>query len=122
MKRAPVRDILWLFAGTRLLLVMVTYFAYILLTAPKYSSTPVDTMALLASWNHWDAANYVRIAQFGYNQLPYDLAFFPLLPLLTTALAHVLGSWSYLFAATLISNAALLGALFVLYQLAVEAG
>jgi hypothetical protein len=122
MKRAPVRDILWLFTGTRLLLVMVTYFAYILLTAPKYSSTQVDTMALLASWNHWDAANYVRIAQFGYNQLPYDLAFFPLLPLLTAALAYVLGSWSYLFAATLISNAALLGALFVLYQLAVEAG
>ncbi|GAC1509808.1 MAG: hypothetical protein NVS2B12_25960 [Ktedonobacteraceae bacterium] len=122
MKRAPVRDILWLFAGTRLLLVMLTYFSYILLTAAKYSSTPVDIMALLASWNHWDAANYVRIAQFGYNQLPYDLAFFPLLPLLTAALAHVLGSWSYLFAATLISNVALLGALFVLYQLAVEAG
>src|SRR5712691_10512385 len=122
MKRAPIRDILWLFTGTRLILVTVTYFSYILLTAAKYSSTPVDTVALLTSWNHWDAANYVRIAQYGYNQLPYDLAFFPLLPLLTTALAHVLGSWSYLFAATLISNAALLGALFVLYQLAVEAG
>src|ERR1700730_13076093 len=122
MKRAPIRDILWLFTGTRLVLLMVTYFAYILLTAPKYSSTPVDTVALFSSWNHWDAANYVRIAQFGYNQLPYDLAFFPLLPLLTAALAYVLGSWSYLFAATLISNAALLGALFVLYQLAVEAG
>src|SRR5216683_4013887 len=102
MKRAPIRDILWLFTGTRLVLLMVTYFAYILLTAPKYSSTPVDTVALFSSWNHWDAANYVRIAQFGYNQLPYDLAFFPLLPLLTAALAVVLGSWSYLFAATLI--------------------
>jgi Gpi18-like mannosyltransferase len=122
MKRAPVRDILWLFTGTRLILVMVTYFSYILLTAPKYSSTPVDMVALFGSWNHWDAANYVRIAQYGYDQLPYDLAFFPLLPLLTAALAYVLGSWSYLFAATLISNAALLGALFVLYQLAVEAG
>src|SRR5229473_3991942 len=122
MKRAPVRDILWLFTGTRLILVMVTYFSYILLTAPKYSSTPVDMVALFGSWNRWDAANYVRIAQYGYDQLPYDLAFFPLLPLLTAALAYVLGSWSYLFAATLISNAALLGALFALYQLAVEAG
>jgi len=121
MKRAPVRDILWLFTGTRLILVMVTYFAYILLTAPKYSSTPVDTTALLASWNHWDAANYVRIAQFGY-QTPFDVAFFPLLPLMIAGCAYVLGSWSYLTVGTVISNAALLGALFVLYQIAVDAG
>ena len=123
MKRAPIRDILWLFTGTRLVLLMVTYFAYILLTAPKYSSTPVDTVALFSSWNHWDAANYVRIAQFGYNQLPYDLAFFPFFPLLIAAIAYPLGGgWSYLLAGTLISNAALLGALFVIYQLAVDIG
>src|SRR2546429_2110579 len=123
MKRAPIRDILWLFTGTRLVLLMVTYFAYILLTAPKYSSTPVDTVALFSSWNHWDAANYVRIAQFGYNQLPYDLAFFPLFPLLIAAIAYPLGGgWGYLLAGTLISNAALLGALFVIYQLAVDIG
>jgi hypothetical protein len=123
MKRAPIRDILWLFSGTRLVLLMVTYFAYILLTAPKYSSTPVDTVALFSSWNHWDAANYVRIAQFGYDQLPYDLAFFPLFPLLIAAIAYPLGGgWGYLLAGTLISNAALLGALFVIYQLAVDIG
>ncbi len=123
MKRAPIRDILWLFTGTRLVLLMVTYFAYILLTAPKYSSTPVDTVALFSSWNHWDAANYVRIAQFGYDHLPYDLAFFPLFPLLIAAIAYPLGGgWGYLLAGTLISNAALLGALFVIYQLAVDIG
>lgn len=121
MKRAPVRDILWLFTGTRLILIMVTYFAYILLTAPKYSSTPVDTTALLASWNHWDAANYVRIAQYGY-QTQFDVAFFPLLPLMIAGGAYVLGSWSYLTLGTVISNAALLGAMFVLYQIAVDAG
>ncbi len=121
MKRAPVRDILWLFVVTRLALVAVTYVSYILLTAPKYSNSPVDTMALLASWNHWDAANYVRIAQFGY-QTPFDIAFFPLLPLLIKIFAYILGSWSYLLVGTIISNAALLGALFVLYQLAVDAG
>ncbi len=115
MKRAPVRDIIWLFVATRLILVMVTYVGYILLTAP------VDIVGILASWNHWDAANYVRIAQFGY-QTPYDVAFFPLFPLLITAFAHILGSWSYLLVGTIISNAALLGALFVIYQLAVEAG
>src|SRR6266480_2446327 len=123
MKRAPIRDILWLFTGTRLVLLMVTYFAYILLTAPKYSSTPVDTVALFSSWNHWDAANYVRIAQFGYVQIPYDLAFFPLFRLLIAAIAYPLGGgWGYLLAGTLISNAALLGALFVIYQLAVDIG
>ena len=121
MKRAPVRDIIWLFVATRLVLVMVTYVGYILLTAPKYSSNPVDIVGILASWNHWDAANYVRIAQFGY-QTPYDVAFFPLFPLLITAFAHILGSWSYLLVGTIISNAALLGALFVIYQLAVETG
>src|SRR5947209_16711254 len=121
MKRAPVRDIIWLFVATRLILVMVTYVGYILLTAPKYSSNPVDIVGILASWNHWDAANYLRIAQFGY-QTPYDVAFFPLFPLLITAFAHILGSWSYLLVGSIISNAALLGALFVIYQLAVETG
>ena len=121
MKRAPIRDILWLFIGTRLILVMVTYFAYILLTAPKYSSTAVDAVALFTSWNHWDAANYVRIAQFGY-QTQFDVAFFPLFPLLIAIIAHLLGSWSYLAVGTIISNAALLGALFELYQIAVDAG
>ncbi len=121
MKRAPVRDILWLFVVTRLVLVMVTYVSYILLTAPKYTNIPVDTMALLASWNHWDAANFVRIAQFGY-QTPFDVAFFPLFSLLIRIFAYVLGSWSYLLVGTIISNGALLGALFVLYQLAIDAG
>ena len=121
MKRAPVQDILYLFTGTRLVLVLVTYFGYILLTALKYSSTPVDLPAILATWNHWDAANYVRIAQYGY-QTQFDVAFFPLLPLMIAGGAFVLGSWSYLMLGTVISNAALLGALFVLYQIAVDAG
>src|SRR5437762_7920491 len=106
MKRAPIRDILWLFTGTRLVLLMVTYFGYILLTAEKYSSTPVDVVALFSSWNHWDAANYVRIAQVGYES-KYDLAFFPLFPLLISGFGHLLGDWAYLAAGTLISNVAL---------------
>ncbi|GAC1378072.1 MAG: hypothetical protein NVS4B7_07800 [Ktedonobacteraceae bacterium] len=122
MKRAPTRDILWLFTGTRAILVMVTYFAYILLTAPKYSSTPVDITAFFSSWANWDAANYIRIARFGYNQLPYDVAFFPLFPLLITTIAHIFGGRGYLIIGTLLSNAALLGALFVLYQMATEQG
>ncbi len=120
MKRAPVCDIVWLFLLTRLLPAIATYFGYILLTAPRYSSAPVDP-AFFSTWNHWDAANYVRIAQYGYNP-PYDFAFFPFLPLLITVFAHVLGNGSYQVVGMLISNAALLGTLFILYQLAVESG
>jgi Mannosyltransferase (PIG-V) len=121
MKRAPVRDILWIFIITRLMLVMVTYVGYILLTAQKYSSNGVDIGGILLSWNHWDASNYVRIAQFGY-QTPFDVAFFPLFPLLIKVIAYVLGHRGYFIIGTIISNGALLGTLFVLYQLAVEAG
>jgi hypothetical protein len=119
MKRAPVRDILWLFSGTRAMLLIVTYFSYILLTAKQYSSAPVDVVALFATWNHWDAARYVAIAQFGYQTI-YDYAFFPLLPMLAWPFGHLTGN--YLLPATLISNFALLGALFLLYQVAVETG
>ncbi|HEY7416849.1 MAG TPA: mannosyltransferase family protein [Ktedonobacteraceae bacterium] len=119
MKRPPYRDIVWLFVASRFLLVMVTYFGYILLTAPKYTSTPVDLTGLLSSWNHWDAANYVRIAQHGYQSI-YDTAFFPLFPLLIAAIAFPFGSWGYIAAGMLISNLAFLGAMFVLYQLAAD--
>jgi Gpi18-like mannosyltransferase len=120
MKQASIRNIIWLFLLTRLMLVMVTYFGYILLTQPKFSSAPVDAATLLTSWNHWDGANYVRIAQYGY-QTRFDVAFFPLFPLLIGLIAHVLGSWSYLIVGVLLSNAALLGALIVLYQIVVDA-
>jgi len=118
---SSAREIYWLFFSTRLLLISITYIAYILLTAPKYSDTPVDAAALFSSWNHWDAANYTSIAQYGYRHVT-DLAFFPLLPLLISIGAHLLGGadWTYLFVGWLISNAALLGVLFLLYYLARE--
>jgi len=119
MKHTPTRGIIFLFIVTRLILIMVTYFGYILLTAPKYSSTPVDAAAFFTSWNHWDAARYLNIAQHGY-QIRNDLAFFPLFPLLIATIAYPLGNWSYLPVGMLISNFALLAALFVIYQLAAE--
>jgi len=119
-KCVPIHTITLLFLSTRLVLIAVTYIGYTLLTAPKYSITPIDTAALFTAWNHWDAANYVRIAQYGY-QTHFDLAFFPLFPFLIACVSHVLGSWSYLFVGTLISNGALLGVLILLYQLAEDA-
>ena len=119
MKRAPVRDIVWLFLVTRLLLVLVTYFGYILLTADKYSSTLITPGTFLSFWNQWDATRYISIAQYGYKT-PFDFAFFPLFPLLTAILSTPLGGWSYLLVGMLVSNGALLGILFVLYQIAVD--
>ncbi len=121
MKRAPTREIVSLFLATRLLLVLVTYVGYVLLTQGKYSSAPVTFHTLMTSWDQWDAKNYLRIAQTGY-QPPYDLAFFPLFSLLIAIPGHLLGSWSYLPIGIVISNAALLGSLFIIYQLAADIG
>jgi hypothetical protein len=121
MKRAPTRAIIWLFLATRLLLLLVTYFGYILLTASKYSGAQVSPAAFLSFWDQWDAQRYLSIAQYGYKT-PFDYAFFPLFPLLTRMLTPPLGSGSYLLVGMLISNGALLGMLFVLYQLAVDSG
>src|SRR5215471_12826163 len=122
LKRAPITDIFWLFVATRLLLVLVTYIGFILFPVPAhvYPSTPVDINALLTSWNRWDAANYTRIAQFGYQTI-YDTAFFPLFPWLIKGVALLFGNHGYIEIGMILSNLALLGALFVLYQIAVDA-
>ncbi len=119
MKRASILDIVGLFFATRLLLVLVTYFGLILLTQEKYSGAPVAFTTFFNAWQQWDAAVYVRIAQSGY-QPPFDFAFFPLFPALIALVARLTGNGSYLAAGMLVSNAALLGALFILYQLAVD--
>ena len=122
MKRAPLWDVGWLFIVTRILLVIVTYFGYILLTQEKYSGTPVPIVTFVNAWDQWDAKQYVQIAQHGYQAPYYTLAFYPLYPLLIALPARLLGDWSYFSIGMLISNAALLGSLFLLYQLACEAG
>lgn len=117
----PVANILGLFLGTRLLLLAGTYLCFILFPVPThaYPEKQVDVMALLSSWNHWDASHYVEIAQHGYRQMT-DVAFFPLFPLLVSGTASLFGHQAYPLAAVLVSNLALLGALFVLYGLAAD--
>jgi Gpi18-like mannosyltransferase len=122
MKRTPVRDILWLFLLTRVMLVLVTYFGYILLTQAKDSSAPVDISTLIASWDQWDAKRYLNIALQGYHPRTYDLAFFPLFPWLIVVFGYPFGEGSYFIIGMLLSNLALLGTLFFLYTLAEELG
>ena len=121
MKRAPTRDMLWLFIATRVLLMLVTYIGYILLTEDKYSHMPVDINTFFTLWERWDAVRYVAIARHGY-QTAADFAFFPLYPLLIATIAYPLGDWSTFLVGVIISNAALLGALFILYQIAADSG
>ena len=123
MKRAPTSDIIWLFVVTRLLLVLVTYITFILFPVHPhvYPNTPVDITALLTSWNRWDAANYTRIAQYGYQtKYDYDAAFFPLFPWLIKSIAFLFGNHGYIIIGMILSNLALLGTLFVLYQIAAD--
>lgn len=119
IKHIPTREIVLLFIATRVVLIAITYFGYILLTAAQYSTTPVNSVALFTAWSHWDALRYLHIAQYGY-QKNADFAFFPLFPLLTACISYFLGSWSYLFVGTLLSNGAFLVTLLFLYQLAQE--
>ncbi|BCL84411.1 hypothetical protein ccbrp13_68760 [Ktedonobacteria bacterium brp13] len=121
MKRAPIWDIGWIFLVTRILLIIVTYFGYILLTQEKYSGTAISIPTFIDTWQQWDAKIYVQIARSGYQPPYYNLAFFPLFPLLIALPARLLGNNSYFIIGMLLSNAALLGSLFLLYQLAVEA-
>ena len=122
MKRAPISDILWLFVGTRLLLVIGTYLSFILLPVPPhiYPSTAVDVVGLFSSWNHWDALRFIGIAQNGYGNID-DTPFFPLFPLLIRGIALLFGNQGQPAIGLVLSNLALLGSLFVLYQLATDA-
>lgn len=121
MKRAPISDIIWLFTATRVLLVLVTYIGFILFPVPPhvYPISEVNITGLLTSWNHWDAANFTRIAQNGYQTI-YDTAFFPLFPFLIKCIAFLFGNHGYIAIGMILSNVALLGALFVLYQIATD--
>lgn len=71
---------------------------------------------LFTAWERLDALWFLRIATQGYFKTDASAAFFPLYPALIAALSALMGG--HPFAASLvISNAAFLGALMVLYAL-----
>jgi hypothetical protein len=71
---------------------------------------------LVTPWERFDGLWFLRIADSGYVDGDGSAAFFPLYPLAIRALSWVLGGHP-LAAALIISNAAFLGALVVLYLL-----
>ena len=74
---------------------------------------------LLAPLARWDSVWYLRIADSGYGDSTPRAAFFPLYPLLVRGVATILGGshGALLVAAYLVSLAAFLGALTLLYRL-----
>lgn len=71
---------------------------------------------LFTAWERFDALWFLRIADEGYRAADGSAAFFPLYPLLVRLLSTILGGRPFA-AALLVSNAALLAALTVVYDL-----
>jgi len=74
--------------------------------------------AWLGVWQRWDALHYTRIALNGYSS-PDVTAFFPLYPLISRAISQISGL-PVLVSLILVSNAALLLSLVILYQIVEE--
>lgn len=106
-----------LFIGWKLALLFITYFG--LSTFPSYNGIsqelylPNPEINYWFRWTNWDGGHFRGIAQNGY--LPFQTVFFPLYPLLIKliSLSGLDANWSGL----LISHAALLVSLFLLYKL-----
>jgi Mannosyltransferase (PIG-V) len=85
---------------------------------PGWRAGPPDLgwQHAFAAWERFDALWFLRIADGGYRLEDGSAAFFPLYPLAIRAVSLVLGG-APLAAATLVSNAAFLAALYVTYVL-----
>lgn len=114
------------FLISRLGIVLVAYIAAPLMVdssiPPPYHLFGLDNILLDVFASRWDTGFYLRIATDGYayeagERLP-PMAFWPMLPLLMRALGSLIGSPAV--AGLIITNAALLGAALLLYQLVVD--
>ncbi|MBI3738937.1 MAG: glycosyltransferase family 39 protein, partial [Chloroflexi bacterium] len=76
-----------------------------------YRGVAIETNSLLAPWQRFDANWYLKIAQRGYSADDGSTVYFPLYPLLI----RIFGGG--LLAAIVISNLALIGVFYLVYQL-----
>src|SRR5262245_30805687 len=129
---AAVRAALRIGVSTRLAVLLVAIFAALSFgpasgglareNAHKFDE-PALTHAvadpLLAPLARWDSVWYLRIADSGYGESAPRAAFFPLYPLLVRGVATLFGGShaALLVAAYIVSLAAFLGALTLLYWL-----
>jgi hypothetical protein len=89
---------------------------------PGWPARPVPDPGwhnLFTAWERFDALWFLRIADSGYRLDDGSAAFFPLFPLVSRAVAFVLGGAPFA-AATIVSNAAFYAALVVTYLLSTD--
>lgn len=106
--------ILLLFVASRALIAILGYVGHRVFGASQ---------GIADAFCQWDCNWYMTLVKNGYDLEPHghlaqdaaNWAFFPLFPLLTRGLGDLL-SIDYMYAAYLISNAAFLAALFVMYE------
>ena len=123
-----LRDVLLVFVISRILLYLVAYLAQYF-RAGDFLAAFSDYPALNI-WARWDSGWYMQIVNGSYwrdstkdwTTSMTSFAFFPLYPLLVKALAVPLAAvWhsaaASLLAGLVVSNAALIGALVILYRL-----
>ncbi len=80
-----------------------------------YRGVTAETNVFLSTWQRFDTNWYLKIAQRGYSGDDGSTVYFPLYPLLIRIVGALVGN--SLFAALLISNVSLVGALVFLYRL-----
>jgi hypothetical protein len=101
--------------------IRVAYLALTVFDVVAIRHQPLGIATLLQPWDEWDATWYIAIATQGYAY-PTAAGFFPLYPMLISAVMHVPGI-SALAAALVVSNLATFGAMVGLGVLAAtEAG
>jgi phage shock protein PspC (stress-responsive transcriptional regulator) len=111
------RLIVWV-VGLAVIAIFSANFNAIASTDPGFVTQPFHAVALdkfLAPAARWDSAWYIAIAQHGYYS-PQSSNFFPLYPLLVSAVALIVGS--PLIAGLAVSLAAMFVGLTVLHRLA----
>jgi len=108
-----IQAILPVYLALHLGIFLINCLAF-LFVVPDSSALILPVSTLWQEWLHWDAAHFIRIAEHGYTEL-YQMAFFPLYPLLERGVMTV--TQDALIAGLLVSNVAEFILFVVLYRL-----
>jgi Gpi18-like mannosyltransferase len=113
---AAFKNILPIYIGIHLAFFVLSCLT-VLYTVPAFSKLSRPLYVLWQSWHRWDTGNYLVVALHGYVA-PHQTAFFPFYPILERGMMLLTGN--PFTAGLIISNAADLLALVVLYRLVEE--
>lgn len=110
--RAILKQAALLWLATRVVYILITFFAVAFTAGARNPSSSYSPSRLLALWQQLDVNWYLSVATGGYVQDVTRTAFFPLYPILVALVTLVIGASHRLFAAMLVSNLSALAAFF----------